>query len=85
MWIVSDFAGMEDYSVVLINIGSKLMQLRIKDGHKSYESFALENNLSRMQYWRIEKGKTNLTIKSLTRILDIHNITVEEFFKKDKF
>lgn len=61
------------------------MQLRVKNGYKSYESFALENDLSRMQYWRIEKGKTNLTIKSLKRILDIHGITVEEFFRKDKF
>ena len=76
---------MNEYNLVLINIGKKLMQLRIKSGHKSYESFALENNLSRMQYWRIEKGKTNLTIKSLIRILDIHKITIEEFFRKDKF
>ncbi len=76
---------MNDTNAVLVRIGNKLMQLRIKNGHKSYESFALENELSRMQYWRIEKGKTNLTIKSLTRILDIHNITIEEFFRKDKF
>jgi transcriptional regulator with XRE-family HTH domain len=76
---------MNETGAVLEKIGNKLMQLRIKNGHKSYESFALENDLSRMQYWRIEKGKTNLTIKSLTRILNIHNITIEEFFKKDKF
>jgi transcriptional regulator with XRE-family HTH domain len=76
---------MNETNAVLEKIGNKLMQLRIKNGHKSYESFALENDLSRMQYWRIEKGKTNLTIKSLTRILDIHNITIEEFFRKDKF
>ncbi len=76
---------MNETNAVLVRIGNKLMQLRIKNGHKSYESFALENDLSRMQYWRIEKGKTNLTIKSLTRILDIHNITIEEFFRKDKF
>lgn len=61
------------------------MQLRIKNGHTSYESFALENDLSRMQYWRIEKGRTNLTVKSLKRILDIHKITIDEFFRKDKF
>lgn len=73
---------MNNTNAVLEKIGNKLMQLRIKNGHKSYESFALENDLSRMQYWRMEKGKTNLTIKSLTRILDIHNVTIEEFFKK---
>jgi transcriptional regulator with XRE-family HTH domain len=73
---------MDKSSAVLVNIGIRLMHLRIKNGYKSYESFALENNLSRMQYWRIEKGKTNLTIKSLMRLLDIHNMTIEEFFKQ---
>jgi transcriptional regulator with XRE-family HTH domain len=72
---------MDKSSAVLVNIGIRLMHLRIKNGYKSYESFALENNLSRMQYWRIEKGKTNLTIKSLMRLLDIHNMTIEEFFR----
>lgn len=76
---------MNDNAAVLVKIGNKLVQLRIKNGHKSYESFALENDLSRMQYWRIEKGKTNLTLKSLTRILNIHNVSIEEFFRKDKF
>jgi transcriptional regulator with XRE-family HTH domain len=76
---------MDKNHIILLNIGSKLTQLRKKNGHKSYESFAVENNLSRMQYWRIEKGKTNLTIKSLVRILDIHGITIEEFFSKKNF
>lgn len=64
----------------LVEIGNKLIKLRLRNGHKSYETFAAENNLSRMQYWRIEKGKTNLTMKSLIRILAIHNVTLEEFF-----
>ncbi|MCX6311640.1 MAG: helix-turn-helix transcriptional regulator [Bacteroidetes bacterium] len=76
---------METHHIILVNIGVKLTQLRKKSGHHSYESFALENNLSRMQYWRIEKGKTNLTIKSLSKILAIHKMTIEEFFKKDAF
>ena len=85
MWIVLDFAGMEKHHVILVSIGIKLAQLRRKNGYKSYESFAIDNNLSRMHYWRMEKGKTNLTIKSLVKILDIHHITIEDFFKKDKF
>ena len=76
---------MNDTDAILKKIGLKLTQLRIKNGHKSYETFAADHNLSRMQYWRIEKGKTNLTMKSLLRILKIHNITLEEFFRKDKF
>ena len=67
---------------VLKEIGEKLKALRIKKGYKSYESFAVDNNLSRMQYWRIEKGLTNITIKSLKRILDIHEISIAELFKE---
>lgn len=68
---------------VLKEIGVKLKELRIKNGYKSYESFAIDNNLSRMQYWRMEKGITNVTIKSLKRILDIHNVSINDFFNSD--
>lgn len=65
---------------VLLNIGERLRQLRIKKGYKSYEAFAIDNEISRMQYWRMEGGKSNMTINSLQKILDIHGITIEEFF-----
>lgn len=69
---------------VLKEIGEKLKELRIKNGYKSYESFAIENSLSRMQYWRIEKGLTNITIKSLKRILDIYEMSIDDFFEQMK-
>ena len=53
---------------VLLEIGEKLKKLRIKKGYTSYETFALDNELSRMQYWRIEKGLTNITIRSLMKL-----------------
>ncbi len=65
----------------LKEIGERLKMLRIKKGYTSYETFAIDNDLSRMQYWRIEKGKTNITMKSLINLLNIHEITVEDFFK----
>jgi transcriptional regulator with XRE-family HTH domain len=68
---------------VLKEIGGKLKELRIKNGYKSYESFAIDNNLSRMQYWRIEKGLTNITIKSLKRILDIYKMSIDDFFAQE--
>lgn len=71
---------MEIFGKELSAIGHKLVKLRLRNGYKSYETFASENNLSRMQYWRMEKGKTNLTMKSLLRILAIHKVSVEEFF-----
>ncbi len=74
---------MKNEEVVLAIIGEKLKELRIKKGYKSYESFAIDNDLSRMQYWRIEKGLTNLTIRSLLKILEIHKISIEDFFCAD--
>lgn len=64
----------------LQNIGGKIKELRIKKGYSSHETFCYDFNLSRMQYWRIETGKTNMTLKSLIRILNIHKISLEEFF-----
>ena len=65
---------------ILIKIGEKLKKMRLDKGYTSYENFAFENDLPRVHYWRIENGKTNLTIKTLTRILKIYNISIQEFF-----
>ncbi len=62
-------------------IGFRLKELRIRKGYSSYENFALEYDLSRMQYWRIEKGLANLTMRSLITLLNIHEISIEEFFR----
>jgi hypothetical protein len=37
-------------------ISDKIKALRIKRGYTSYENFAYENDIPRLQYWRIEKG-----------------------------
>ncbi|UPT68014.1 MAG: hypothetical protein M0D57_04960 [Sphingobacteriales bacterium JAD_PAG50586_3] len=65
----------------LKSIGDRLATLRIGKGYSSYEAFAIEFELSRMQYWRMETGKANLTIRSLVTVLNIHEITFEDFFK----
>lgn len=65
---------------ILIKIGNKLRQLRIEKGYTSYETFAFDYDIPRMQYWRMEKGKTNVTIKSLKKVLDIHGISFKDFF-----
>lgn len=64
----------------LERIGSKLTDLRKQKGYSSHEDFAYDYDIPRVQYWRIEKGRTNLTIKSLCRLLTIHKLTLEEFF-----
>lgn len=73
---------MDNVEKYLDEIGNRLLRLRLVNGYASYEAFANANNLSRMQYWRIEKGKTNLTIKSLLRILKVHNVTLNQLFSK---
>ncbi len=61
-------------------IGLKITTLRKDMGYTSHEDFAHEYNMPRMQYWRIEKGKTNLTLHTLLKILLIHGLTIEQFF-----
>ena len=61
-------------------IGAHIKALRINSGYTSAEIFAYEHELNRISYWRMEKG-TNITMSSLFRILDIHQITLSEFFK----
>ncbi len=61
-------------------IAKRIKELRIKQGYTAYEKFAFDHDLSRVTYGEHEKGK-NMTLSSLLRILDIHKISLEEFFK----
>jgi transcriptional regulator with XRE-family HTH domain len=65
---------------LLLKLGTRLGQLRIKKGYPTIKAFAQRYDLPEIQYWRIEKGKANITLKSLTRILSIHNLTLQDFF-----
>lgn len=60
-------------------VGQKLKTLRKEKGYSSYENFAWDNEINRVQYHRLEKGE-NFTMKSLIKILDIHKISLKEFF-----
>lgn len=65
---------------LLGTIGTQLSKLRLKKGYNTIKEFADRYKLPAIQYWRIERGKANLTIKSLGRILTIHKLSVEDFF-----
>ncbi len=71
---------MKSDSEILVEIGIRLKILREKSGCKSYEKFAFDNDISRMHYWQIEKGKVNITIKTLNKLLKVHEIDLIEFF-----
>ncbi len=63
----------------IVKIAERVRQLRKEKGYVSYDYFAWENKIPRVQYWRMEKG-TNFTVKNLLRILDAHDMTLKEFF-----
>jgi len=63
----------------ILKIAERIRQIRKENGYGSYDLFAWEHKIPRVQYWQMEKG-TNFTIKNLLRILDAHNMTMQEFF-----
>ena len=65
---------------LLADIGSHLAELRVKKGYATIKSFTGRYDLPEIQYWRMEKGKANITLKSLSKILHIHRMTLSEFF-----
>jgi transcriptional regulator with XRE-family HTH domain len=70
----------EENDLRILKIANKIKELRLQKGYSSHENFAWDNNLSRVQYWRIEKG-SNITMKTLLSILDIHKVSLSDFFK----
>ena len=85
MRLFSKFRSMENLELAIDNkilqIAEKIKTLRREKGFRSYETFAFEYEINRVQYWRIEKGQ-NITLKTLIKVLTIHNLTLEEFFKE---
>ncbi len=61
-------------------LGEKLKGLRIAKGYTSYENFAFDHGLNRANYGRYEKG-ANLRVATLIKILEVHDLTLEDFFK----
>lgn len=61
-------------------IGIRLAELREKKGYSTIREFAKQYDLPEVQYWRMEKGKANVTLRSLVKILTIHNVSLQDFF-----
>ncbi|MEP1782104.1 helix-turn-helix transcriptional regulator [Reichenbachiella sp.] len=62
-------------------IGNRIKQLRIDAGYGSYVEFGINNKLDPKQVWRLEAGAANFTIDTLLRILEIHDLSLNEFFR----
>jgi len=65
----------------LKKLGERIKQLRIKKGYTSYEYFAYDNNISRAQMGRYEKGQ-DLRFSSLAKVANALGVTLEEFFSE---
>ncbi len=65
---------------MLAAIGLRLQELRIKKGFPTAKAFTEKYRLPEIQYWRMENGKANITLKSLHKILSIHNVPLQDFF-----
>ena len=65
---------------MLAAVGMHLAELRQKKGYSTIKEFTDHYDLPEIQYWRIEKGKTNITLRSLSRILNIHRMSIYDFF-----
>jgi transcriptional regulator with XRE-family HTH domain len=65
----------------LEKLGKRIKQLRIEKGYTSYEYFAYENEISRAQFGRYEKGE-DLRYSSLLKVIKAFGITLEEFFSE---
>ncbi|HSZ86472.1 MAG TPA: helix-turn-helix transcriptional regulator [Puia sp.] len=64
----------------LEKLGKRIKQLRIDKGYTSYEYFAYENEISRAQFGRYEKGE-DLRYSSLLKVIKAFGMTVSEFFE----
>lgn len=73
----------EKIETTLKAIGDRLKQLREAGGFEGgYVGFAIHHvNMQPKQYWKLEAGTANFTIKTLLRVLDVHKISLEDFFK----
>jgi transcriptional regulator with XRE-family HTH domain len=65
----------------LKKLGDRLRVIRKEKGYKNHEKFAYDSDISRSQYGRYEKG-TDMRISSLLKILNVHKMSLSEFFEK---
>ena len=68
--------------IFLLKLGIRLKELRKLKGYSNHEDFAYDLDMTRSQYWEYEKGKKNITIFTLNRILKILNISLSDFFSE---
>ena len=61
-------------------IGSRIKELRVEKLKVSQEDFARSLNVDRTYLSRVESGKQNITMNTLSEICDKLGISLKEFF-----
>lgn len=64
-----------------VQLGNRIKKLRISKGYSNYEYFANENEISRSQYGRYEKGE-DLRFSFLIKLTEAFEISLSEFFSE---
>ncbi|MCZ4223504.1 hypothetical protein [Pedobacter rhodius] len=67
----------------LHKLGLKLKDLRMAKGFTDLNKFAQENNLDCSQYRKYEEGTADITISMLFYVLNIFNLSMNDFFNED--
>ncbi len=70
-----------DATADLKKIGARIKQLRKKLGYTSYETFANEHDIHRVQWGRYEQGLDMYT-STLIKIATLLGVTIKEFFSE---
>ncbi len=65
-----------------IKLGKRMKELRIKNGYKSFETFAYDNDLPRVLYGNYEKGTGNITYKNLLKVIKALKVSMPDFFSE---
>lgn len=69
-----------DPDLKLKKIGERLRELRKKKGYNSYETFSYDFNLNKQTVQRAETGE-NIRMRTLITLLEIFEVSLEDFFK----
>lgn len=65
-------------------VGKRITQLR-KERNLSQETFSYEADLERTYLTHIEKGRKNISLSTLEKIINAFEINVIEFFDSELF
>lgn len=61
-------------------ISGKFRKLRQAAGYKSADKFAEDCGIHKCTYYRLENGRYNPTLKTIGKVLDVHKMSLKEFF-----